>query len=487
MKLQSLKVNIILNAFRNCCTLLFPLITFPYISKILSPEGLGKVNYSSSIAIYFILIAGLGIQTYAVREGSRIRDNKKKFNDFANEIFSLNIISTILSYLILLGMLIFVEQFENYRILILIYSSEMIFRSIGVEWLYSINENYTYITIRSFIFQLLSVISLFVFVKSSADVYNYVAISVFASAGSSILNLYYSRKYCKLRFIINKNVLIHLKPAVIIFSATVATTIYINSGTTMLGIISGDKEVGYFSVATKMYNILKSVINSIVVVFSARLSYYFSQNKADYYELFNKAFEIVIFFSVPIAMGGLIVSEEIIYVISGKDYLSASTSMTILLASIIFASLGNLWVIGALLPLRKENIMFLATSMGAVLNVIMNAILIPKLGNTGAALSTFATEFIIFIILFWAVTQNIKLTLDYRHVILCVIASTPFILIKIIIIHFFNSVYIQLGLIIGISAIIYFGILLLLKDRIVINMIDQIKAKLNNIRFEKNK
>lgn len=149
---NNLKFNMILNAIRGITKIIFPLISFPYASKVLGVEALGQYNYANSIISYIILIAGLGISTYAIREGSQLRDDKAKLEDFACQMFTINIFSTVFAYIVLLFIVASVRQLTEYSILIWLLSIQVGLGTIGVEWIYSIYENYLYITIRSILF-----------------------------------------------------------------------------------------------------------------------------------------------------------------------------------------------------------------------------------------------------------------------------------------------------------------------------------------------
>lgn len=161
MKKRSLRLNALLNSLRSILNILFPIITFPYVSHVLQVRGIGIYNFSNSIVSYFLLIAGLGINTYAVREGAKLRDNQIKISRFASEVFTINIYSTIISYLLLLLCLFIFSKLHNYLSCILIFSIQIFFTTIGTEWVYQIYEDYSYITLRSILFQILSIILLF--------------------------------------------------------------------------------------------------------------------------------------------------------------------------------------------------------------------------------------------------------------------------------------------------------------------------------------
>ena len=163
MKVKSLKINVILNMIRTIMQLIFPLITFPYASRVLGTESLGKVNFTTSVISYFVLIASLGINSYAIREGASLRENRDKFEHFANEIFSINVISTFITYVLMFITFLLVPKFRGgYLILLLIQITNIAFTTLGVDWIYNIHEEYLYITIRSICVQLISMVALFV-------------------------------------------------------------------------------------------------------------------------------------------------------------------------------------------------------------------------------------------------------------------------------------------------------------------------------------
>ena len=177
--MKSLSLNAFLNTIRNILNMVFPIITFPYVSRILGAHNLGIYNFSNTYVNYFLLLAALGINTYAIREGAKYRDNREEINKFVGQIFSINLVATVISYLLLASTLILFNELKMYAICILVFSIQIIFTTIGVEWIYSIYEDYAYITIRSIVFKILSIILLFIFVKKPDDYLIYAGITVF--------------------------------------------------------------------------------------------------------------------------------------------------------------------------------------------------------------------------------------------------------------------------------------------------------------------
>lgn len=348
-------MNAFLNSFRSILNILFPLITFPYISRKLSVDGIGIYNFSNSIVSYFLLIAALGIGTYAVREGAKYRDNKEKITQFSSEVFTINIFSTLIAYILLFLCLIVIPKLHNYFWCILIFSLQIFFTTIGTEWIYQIYEDYTYITIRSIIFQIISIILLFIFVRNPQDYLNYAAITVFSAVGSNVLNFIHARKYCRIHIVFHFNWKKHIVPILILFAAGIANMIYVNSDITLLGLMKNNYVVGIYSVSSKVYSLIKTLISALLIVTIPRLALLFGSNRIKEYKniLFNLTNTLVVL-ALPVSIGLFMLAKEVVLIISGPNYLRAVDSLRILCFAYIFSILS--WILSdcVLIPAKRE-------------------------------------------------------------------------------------------------------------------------------------
>ena len=188
MNQKKIAVNAVLNIIKSGLSIIFPLVTYPYALRILGAENMGKISYSLSLVSYFTLISKFGISSYATREGSKIKDNKEKFSKFVNEIFTLNMILTIITYICLFFAILFSKHFNTYKTLIFIQSIVILTGTIGVEWINNIFEDFLSITLRSIISHIVILLLLFLLVKKSEDYIIYSAISVFASVLVSLFS-----------------------------------------------------------------------------------------------------------------------------------------------------------------------------------------------------------------------------------------------------------------------------------------------------------
>lgn len=410
----SLKLNAILNVIKQICSILFPMITFPYASRVLGRFSYGKVNFGQSIISYITLIAGLGITNYAIREGAKIRNDKVKLNKFANEVFSINVISTVIAYAVLLLLIIFWKRLDGYATLLIIQSLTVLFTTIGTDWINSIYEDYLYITIRYIVCQSLALVLMLTLVKSSNDYLIYALSSVSSTVLANILNVGYIRKTYRIRikFTIKINVQQHIKPIMILFGTSVAQLIYINSDVTILGMIKDENEVGLYSVSAKIYSLVKSLLNATLVVAIPRISHelsVLSQKKVDKH--LSKIIGNLFVLAFPACIGLFMLSSPIVLLFSGKEFGEAASSLRILSFGLIFASLACFYINVVMIPYNMEKKVLVATAVSALENIILNFILIPICGQNAAAFTTLLSEFIMMIMGIYYTRNVIKLNI----------------------------------------------------------------------------
>lgn len=481
MKKKSLKKNAMLNMVKNIVNLLFPLVTFPYLTRILGVENLGKYNFAIVFVSYFTLIAGLGVSTYAVREGAKYRGDKSKFNNFVKQVFTINIISTIIAYCALFVCMVIFENLSEYRVLIVISSLGIVFTTIGVEWVYSIYEDYTYITLINVIFKFLSLILTFIFVKTEGDINKYAIITLISSVAVNLLYIIRIKKYCSLGLCRVKYCKRHIKSIMILFASTIAVTIYVSSDTTILGIIKGDYSVGIYSVSVKVYTILKNIVASLLIVSIPRLSSYYSNKQFDKFdETIQNVINSISIIMLPIVVGVFMLRIQIIDLIAGKAYRSASISLIILCITLIFCIYGWIFNQCILLSVHKEKIIFNATIISALINIILNILLIPIWAENAAAFTTLISEFVIFVICYLHGRKYSSFKVINRNLVTVIFACFGIIITclgaKIIIKD--SIMYIIITILF--SCINYFGLLVIMKNTIVVNNIKSIYFKFKN-------
>ena len=471
MNEKSVKKNIILNTFRMMLTVLMPLITFPYTSRIFLTDGSGQINFSNSVAQIFTLFASLGIYTYGVREGVKVRENKREFTKLAHELLIINGISTILTYIVYFFMIFCFKPFDNYRILLLINGLLIGFTALGLDWVYGVYEEYSYITIRQIVIQILTIVLMFILVHKKSDIYIWVLISVVSNVGANVFNFIHAKKYLYFQRITNYRYKLkrHLQPIFILFATQLASKVYSNLDVVLLGIFATDDNVGLYSAAVKVNTILITFFSAMYPVFLPRIVRNLEKNNMNqYYSFLRKAFGLIFALGIPTVIGIEILSEQMIFVLSGQSFLAASTTIRILAPIILVNSLSGLFFYNVLVPNKKENIVLICTVAGALINLILSIILIPYLKQNGAALGSLISEcfVLIFAVIFCRKNdKNIKKGIP--NIINYIIGSVWITLYVYIIKTLVENWYFQLFVGIFGGAILYFAWLLLVNDSII--------------------
>lgn len=476
---KSLKVNAILNITKTLMGLVFPLITFPYASRILMPEGLGKVNFALSIISYFAIISSLGIENYGIREAAKLRDDKIQLSKFSKEIFMINMISTIVAYALLAVAIIFIPKFLEYRRLLIVSSATILFTTLGMNWLYSAVEDYLYITIRSIIFQVISLILLFLLVHSKDDYVKYAAISVVSNVGSNILNFVHSRKY--ISFKIDKPLKFkkHLKPIMVLFAMAVAVKIYTVLDTTMIGFLKNDYEVGIYTAATKINKIVLSLVVSIGTVLLPRLSYYSSmEDKTEFYKLAYKGFDILLLIALPSAVGLSLLSTSIVHLLSGNGYEAAILPMRIMNPIIVVIGLSNFIGIQMFMPLNKEKWTLYSVLVGAVVNFFINLFLIPMYGSVGASIATLCAEITVTLTQLILLRRFLKINKIAKSLIKYFLNSVVMGVFVYACVRFISVEWVELVIGVIVGVVVYILILVIEKNELIYEVLTSIKNKI---------
>lgn len=399
MKIRSIKFNFIMNAILAASTIVFPLITFPYISRVLLVEGNGKIAFASSVVNYFSMIASLGIPTYGIRACAQVRGDKEKLSHTVQELLIINMVTTGISLLAFLVSLVTVPQFAAEKELMLINGVSMVLATLGVTWLYSALEQYAYITVCSMAFKVIGIVLMFLFVKAPEDYIIYGAVSVVAGSGSYVLNLINLRKYVSLKKSGKYNFRRHIKPIFVFFSMSAAINVYTNLDVVMLQFMQGDSAVGYYNTAIKIKVILTTLITSLGTVLLPRLSYYTQMGQEeDFRRTVGKAANFVMLLGTPLVIYFSMFAEESIVFLAGEAFRRSTVSMIILMPAVLLIGLSNITGIQVLTPKNQEKKVLYSILWGAAIDFLLNLILIPRYSEAGAAVATLVAELAVLLI-----------------------------------------------------------------------------------------
>lgn len=473
-KVHSVKYNFFMNFILTASSLIFPLITFPYVSRVLHVTGNGRVNFAASIANYFLMVASLGIPTYGVKACAKVRDDKELLSKTAQEILIINLVSTILVTITYVIFVLTIPRFNQDKSLFFIEGVNIILNMFGANWLYQALEKYDYITARSVLFKAISIVLMFALVHQESDYRTYAATTVFASVGSNVMNFIRLHRYISFKKVGEYNFRQHLQPIFILFAGNAVASIYTNLDTVMLGFMKTNADVGFYTAAVKVKNILVSVVSSLSGVLLPRMSYYVQhRDKQQFNRLMTTALNATIFMSVPLSTYFIVEAKDSLTFLAGAEYIPGTLAMQIINVSVVAIGITSIIGIQVLTPLNREFQLMISVIVGAVSDFILNYFLIPKWGAAGAAFATMIAEYLVLATQLFlghdVVGEAFKHVKYIRYGLATVVALAPTIALI--------SLPVTISLLrLFITAVVFFGvyaiILYIMKDEILYRLLD---------------
>ena len=469
---MNIRYNFLMNFILTISNFLFPLITFPYVSRVLGPNGMGISSFAMSIISYFVILATLGSATYGIRACSQVGENKDELSKVTHEIIFINLITMIISYLFLYFCVHFFDGLHENKSSIAIASFMILLNVCSVEWFYRGIEKYTYITIVSLLFKLIALVSSFIFIQKNSDYFSFILISVISLSGSGIINLFNIKKYINFKFYNDYNLKKHIKPMLTFFFMSLAISVYTYTDSVLLGLLTNLDEVGFYNVAVRIKGILISIVTSLGVVLLPKLSLYIKKGMMnEFSSLLILSLRFIVALSLPLVIFFIFFAKETILLLSGEQYFNSIPLLQISLVAVIIVGITNILGIQMLVPLGKEKKLFVSVLCGALINVVANFALIPFLSSVGAAISMVLAEFTILLIQIYFLKKYMFLFMkvNYIKVILSSLISLG--VVSIFRNFIFDNNFLLLLCSGSIFFIIYLITLLLLKERVLIDVL----------------
>lgn len=399
MKIHSIKFNFIMNFILTVSSIIFPMITFPYISRVLLPEGNGKIAFVNSVTTYFTMFASLGIPTYGIRVCAGLRDNKEKLSRTVQELLIINVVTMSITCIIFLILILMIPEFYEEKKLFIIYMIGMIISIFSMNWLYSALEQYSYITICNLIVKIIFLGLVFLLIRKQEDYILYGGITIFANISTYLINFIYAKRFITFKKKGLYEFRKHLKPIFVFFAMSAAINVYTNLDVIMLRFMKGNIEVGYYNTAIKVKTILVTLVTSLGSVLLPRLSYYIKKDrKENFYQIIAKAFNFVILSGLSLIIYFMVFAEETILMLSGDEYRASIPSMMIMMPTVFFIGLSNITGIQILTPQNEEKRVLYSILCGAGVDLVLNLVLIPQYASFGAAFATVIAELVVLVV-----------------------------------------------------------------------------------------
>ncbi len=390
--MSSIKSNFIYSCIYQIANILVPLITTPYLSRTLGADGVGTYSYSFSIAHIFAIFILLGLNNYGNREIAAVRDDKKLLGHTFWSIYCMQVLMGLLVGASYVLYCIFVPSKKLAAIILGLYVFSTAF---DVNWFYFGIEKFRFISIRNVMIKVASAIAIFIFVKSSEDVFRYCLIMGIGFVVTQLSLWPYIFKKIKPTVITKKDIIKHLKPNFVLFITVIAVNIYKYMDKIMLGAMSSYEQVGYYELSEKVIIIPTALITALGAVMLPRASYLVSKGGDGNNLLMEKSIIFASFFSASISFGLMGISKNFIPLFYGKGYEECVFLFIAILPSSIFLAFANVIRTQYLLPHNMDKHYVISAIIGAIVNVTINALLIPKYGAIGAALGTTVAEFVV--------------------------------------------------------------------------------------------
>lgn len=473
---KSITKNYLYNLTYQILVLILPLITTPYLSRVLGAEGVGIYSYTISIVTYFILFGSLGIAMYAQREIAYVQDDEYKRSKIFWEAFILKGITLAISMIVFYFSFAYTGEYSvYYKILIL----EIIANIVDVSAFFQGMEEFKKIIKRNLIVKAISILSIFLFIKTSADLNKYLLIYVLSTFIGNLSLCLYLPKYIIKVPIKSLEFKKHLKPTIALFIPQIATQIYTVLDKTMIGSLIADKaEVGFYEQSQKIVKVILTIVTSLGTVMLPRIANKFANGqKEEIKKNILTSFNFVYFLSIPMVFGLIAVTKDLIPWFLGEGFEKSIYITYVISPIILIIGLSNVIGTQYLIPTKKQKQYTISVVSGAVTNLILNFIFIPKLMSVGAAIGTIMAEIVVTSFQLYCVREefNIKevFAMSIKYVISACIMFVGIILLnKFVLTNV--SVVLRLALEVCLGMVIYCIGLLLFKDDFFIKLIKRI-------------
>lgn len=393
---KSLTKNSFFYLLYNILNVGFPFITGIYVAKVIPVDFVGRVSYAQNIVQYFAILSFLGIPTYGLREISKLRNDTNEKNKVFSELMIINAIST--TFFSIAYFVVVFLYFRNHLLLYTIVGFSVIINYLNISWLYEGLEEYKYISIRNIVFKTICLVLLFLLVKDPNDYILYASITVFGVAGNYFVNVLYAPKFVKFSWR-NLNLKRHFKPIMLLVVVNLAIEIYTLVDTTMIGVFCEERFVAYYSYGSKINKILIQIILSFTMVIVPRIAFHYHKGNMDEFNrILSTTFKIICLIGIPFIIGIYFCSDYAVTLVYGDAYKRSAQVLKILSLAIVFSPIGYLLGSRVMLVTNNESKMPICVGTGAIANIFLNWLLIPRMYEYGAATASVLSELIVMLV-----------------------------------------------------------------------------------------
>lgn len=449
---MGVKRNFIYSSILTCANYVFPLITYPYVSRVLGVTNIGICNFVDSIINYFILFSMMGVSAVGIREIAGSMNDSQRQSRIFSSLLTLNGIATFIMLVALFISIYVIPELYEHRNLMYIGAARLVANLFLVEWFFKGTENFKYITNRTILVKCIYVIAVFLFVKDSSDYPIYFLLLSLMVVVNAVINFIYACTKIRLTM---KDLMFrpYIKPFVIMGVYMLLTSMYTSFNVAYLGFVSSPDQVGYYTTATKIFTIILSIYTAFTGVMLPRMSALYAEGKLDEFKrLIKKSLDLLLSLSIPAVLFTVLYAPEIIYLISGEGYEGANLPARIIMPLILIIGYEQILVLQVLLPAKQDKIVLRNSILGATTGVILNVILVSRLQSVGSAVTWLLSEVVVLLTSAYAVKYLVGLSFPKKTFIKGIIWYIPVVVICCLMISNFSE-HPYLNLLLGILLI----------------------------------
>jgi len=480
---MSLHKNFFYNSILTVSNYIFPLITYPYVSRVLGVTNIGICNFVDSFVNYFVLFSMMGMATIGIREIAGAGTDIDKRNKIFSSLFFLNGITTLIALVTYIACIFLIPELNKYINLLYIGIIKLIANFFLINWLFAGLEDFKYITIRSILVHSLYVLAVFLFVKTQTDYSIYYLLLTLSIVVNAFINCIYSRRYVRL-FIRNIYIKPFLKPTLILGLRSFLTSMYTTFNVVFLGMVTTDTEVGYYTTATKLYAIIIALFSAFTSVMLPRMSSLIADDRINEFKnKINQSIELLLLMSIPLIIYSIIYAPEIILFVSGSGYEGAITPMRLVMPLVLIIGIEQIFIIQTLVPLKADKALLINTLFGACIGVIMNFVLVYQYKSIGSSIVWILSELAVLSSAIYFVKKKANINLAYKKILIYIVYYIPCIFILYILSNYNFNFLLKL-LIAAILTLIYALVLnvIILKNKLAINSFKMLIKRFENAK-----
>jgi O-antigen/teichoic acid export membrane protein len=469
---MALKKNVIYNTILTVSNVTFPVITTPYVSRVLGVENIGIVNFATTYASYFALFVALGIPMYGMREIAKQANNQEGRNQIFSELFVINVLSAVIFSIIYLITIFSVPSFAQNKEFLLIVGTSVLFVPLNVDWFFSGREKFKIVTLRTLATKIIAVGGLFIFVRTRNDIIPYLLLTVAANLSSQIWNFGYMLKTeVRIRF---KYLQIkkHMNAVLVLFASNVTAGVFIMLNTLLLGFLSNYTQVGYYASAMKICRLILDIIIAISPVVIARINTIKGEkdNQKEILRLLDNSFGYMMMLAIPATIGLIVIAPRFVPLFFGEEFTPATISLQLLSLLIVLVSLSSLFGWQILFTMGYEKKILYATLIGCISDICLSTLLVHH-GSFGVSVAYIITEIIIAIMIIRFASRIMPIHINKRNIYHPLLAGLSIIIVSL----FFDTIehnFIYMLLTVVVSGILYISVLLfILKNELANNLL----------------